>query len=204
MGKLIVKTAAVTFSLLVAVALMLFGIVSLSAPAAMMELTDSLGMNGASAYYSVAVYDRSGDISDLAVAVEKSYDVGHYTDAAEYGQKMLGDDAFAEYCAARDEDTEGSSSILGDYRQYATGMVASAEYFCGEKDAALDIAFAQLGKNSFPANNAFMYLRNAAVQSEDKEFCGKILERCAGITPQDAQDVKVLQNFLDLLRADCA
>ena len=68
MGKLIVKTAAVTFSLLVAVALMLFGIVSLSAPAAMMELTDSLGMNGASAYYSVAVYDRSGDISDLAVA----------------------------------------------------------------------------------------------------------------------------------------
>lgn len=203
MGKLIVKTAAVTFSLLVAAALMLFGIVSLSAPAAMMELTDSLGMNGASAYYSLAVYDRSGDISDLAVAVEKSYDVGHYSDAAEYGQKMLGDDAFAEYCAARDEDTEGSSYILGDYRQYAGGIVSSAQYYSGEKETALDTAFEVLGQ-TFPETNAVSILAAAASGSDDVEFCRSILAQLEELNVENAQDRQNLQDFFEALYTYCA
>ena len=95
LGKLVLKTAAVTFSLLVAFALIVFGAVSLVSPSAMVAFSDSLGMTGVGAYYSVAAYERSRDIADLAEAVERSYDAGHYADAADYGSALLKDPGFA-------------------------------------------------------------------------------------------------------------
>ena len=49
MGKLIAKTAAITFACIIVVALVLFGIFSLFVPSVMVSLTDSLGMTGACA-----------------------------------------------------------------------------------------------------------------------------------------------------------
>ena len=179
MGKLVLKTAAATFSLLVAFALILFGVVSLASPAAMMSFTDSLDMNGVSAYYSVAVYDRTGEISDLAVAVEKSYYAGHYADAAAYGEKLLDDSSFSEYCAERDEDTQGNA-------QYAGGIVSSAQYYNGEKDKSLNTAFDALGQ-TFPETNAVSLLASAAIDKGDVEFCKSILARLEGLSVENVQ-----------------
>lgn len=203
LGKLVLKTAAATFSLLVAFALILFGVVSLASPAAMMSFTDSLDMNGVSAYYSVAVYDRTGEISDLAVAVEKSYYAGHYADAAAYGEKLLDDSSFSEYCAERDEDTQGNAAIRSSYAQYAGGIVSSAQYYNGEKDKSLNTAFDALGQ-TFPETNAVSLLASAAIDKGDVEFCKSILARLEGLSVENVQEQKNLQNFIMKLQIYCA
>ena len=204
LGKLVLKTAAATFSLLVALALILFGVVSLASPAAMMSFTDSLDMNGASAYYSVAVYDRTGEISDLAVAVEKSYDAGHYVDAAAYGEKLLNDSDFSAYCAARDEDTQGNAEIRSSYAQYAGGIVSSAQYYNGEGDKALNTAFDALADQTFPETNAVSLLTSAAINRDDVEFCENILARLENLTVENVQDQENLQSFILELQTYCA
>lgn len=205
MGKLVLKTAAATVSFLVAFALILFGIVSLASPSAMMSFTDSLGMRGASAYYSIAAYDRSGEISDLAIAVERSSDAGHYSDAAEYGKKLLNHADFAEYCAARDADTQGNISFIrGSYAQYAAGLVSTAQYYSGEKTAARDTALGSLEENTFPQNNAVIYLASAAMDSGDTELCKDILSALENLSVENVQEQEYFQSFIADLRAYCA
>ena len=62
MGKLIAKTAAITLACIIAAALLLFGIFSLFFPSVMMSLTDSLGMEGPCASYTVSVYEKTGNV----------------------------------------------------------------------------------------------------------------------------------------------
>ena len=204
MTKLILKTAAVTFSLLVAVALILFGAVSLASPAAMMTFTESLGMEGLSAYYSVAVCDRSGEIGDIAAAVERSYNAGHYADAAVYGEKLLASDEFSAYCTLRDDDTEGSGSIRSSYAQYAAGITSSALYYEGEEEKAIDTAMLRLRETkSFPENNAMIYLAASAMEREDIAFCEKIVNTLNNLAVEDAQEQEDLRTFLSDLQTYC-
>ena len=203
MGKLVLKTAAATLSFLVAFALILFGVISLASPAAMMSFTASLGMDGASAYYSVAACERSGEIADLALAVEKSYDAGHYADAAEYGVRLLSDSAFAEYSAGRDGDTAGNAAINGSYAQYAAGLVSSAQYYTGDGAAARGTAMNGIG-NTFPQNNAVIYLATAAMGDGDTAFCKELLSDLEQLSVEDVQERENLQDFIAVLQAFCA
>ncbi len=203
LGKLVLKTAAVTFSLLIAFALIVFGAVSLVSPSAMVAFSDSLGMTGVGAYYSVAAYERSGDIADLAEAVERSYDAGHYADAADYGSALLKDPGFAGYCSERDAETQGSASILSEYDQYAAGIVSSAQYYAGEKEQALGTALESLGQ-TFPQNNAVIYLAAAAMSQDDTEFCKTLSERLETLAVEDPAEQGNLQAFLLQLQIYCA
>lgn len=203
MGKLVLKTAAVTFSLLIAFALIVFGAVSLVSPSAMVAFSDSLGMTGVGAYYSVAAYERSGDIADLAEAVERSYDAGHYADAAEYGVRLLSDSAFAEYSAERDGDTAGNAAINGSYAQYAAGLVSSAQYYTGDGAAARGTAMNGIG-NTFPQNNAVIYLATAAMGDGDTAFCKELLSDLEQLSVEDVQERENLQDFIAVLQAFCA
>lgn len=204
MNKLILKTAAVTFSLLVALALILFGAVSLASPSAMQSFTESLGMEGLSAYYSVAVCDRTGEVGDIAAAVERSYSAGHYADAAEYGEILLAAEDFSAYCTLRDGDTEGNGVIRSSYAQYARGIVSSALYYVGEGDKALGTAALWLSEaKSFPENNAMIYLTAAAMGRDDIAFCKKIVDVLDKLTVEDAREQENLSAFLSDLQIYC-
>ena len=89
MGKLIAKTALCTLSVLIGLALLVFGVVSLAAPSAMLAISDDLGMDKLSAAYSVDVCERTEKIEDLAEAVERNYNVSNYSECAKYGAKLL-------------------------------------------------------------------------------------------------------------------
>ena len=203
MGKLILKTASVTLLCLVAVALILFGAVSLISPSAMMGLTDSLAMEGMSAYYSVAVYERTGAVGDLASAVERSFDAEHFDDAAKYGKLLLTSEGFSDYCAERDADTQGIDSVLGEYAQYAAGLVSSAQYYIGEKDSAIETALGAVGE-TFPQNNAAVYLATAAMDREDKDFCRQMLGSLEELNFSGTQDQARLSDFVVMLKGYCA
>ena len=89
MGKLIAKTAALTLACILAVLLVLFGVFSLFFPGVMVSLTDSLGLEGPCATYSISLYNRTGKADDLADALERSYAAEHYGDVAEYGKVFI-------------------------------------------------------------------------------------------------------------------
>ena len=204
LGKLVLKTAAATVSLIIAFGLILFGIVSLASPSAMMAFADSLAMDGLSAYYSIAIYERTGEISDLAAAVERSYDVEHYSDAAKYGEQLLSDSGFAAYCIERDEDTAGNAGVISSYKHYAAGIVSSAQYHSGEKESALNTALDALGQNTFPERNAMYYLSSAATSSGDVAFCREMLSSLEKLTVEDVQEQVLLQEFITDLQIFCA
>lgn len=198
MGKLIAKTAAVTIAAVIAAALILFGAVGLISPASLASFTDSLGMDGACAYYTVAAAERTGSAEDLALATERSYLVGHYEDAASCGERLLDDGGFAQYCAAQDAALAGDPSLAGTYEQYITGVVSSSMYFVGRKDAALERAMFCLG-GAFPENNAVVYLGEAAVTAGDADFCSSIVARLNEYSLAEEGDASYLQEFIAYL-----
>ena len=181
MGKLIAKTAGITLAAIVALALVLLGMFSWFAPGIMVTITENLGLEGACASYSISVYERSGDIDDLAVAVERCYTVGDYENAASYGSKLLSDDGFEDYCARR--DNEITSDYIGDTDQYLIGIVAESLYRLGDADSkskALNLVSAA-ANNEFRTNSAIVYLGTVAVEQGDAAFCSQILSRLDGM-----------------------
>lgn len=197
MGKLIAKTAAITLGAIVVLALILLGMFSWFAPGIMVSITDSLGLDGACATYSISVYNRSGEIEDLAVAVERCYNIGDYQNTAELGARLLADEDFAQYCEQRDA-AESSPLVVSSYRQYAAGIVAESQYRTGNGTFALNTAFDALG-DTFSYNNAVVMVGMVAIDSQDAAFCGEMLNRLDAL-PLDEDIDQDLKSFKDMLR----
>ena len=205
LNKLILKTALITLACVLALALLLFGVFSLFVPSVMVSLTDKLGMESACARYSAAVYEKSGAIDDLAVAVERNYGAGRYEAAAEYGTELLQRDDFDSYSAARDADSLG---LTASYAQYAAGIVSVAQYYSGAADAAVRTAFDACGI-AFPQNNAVVYLIDAAMNVRaDTAACRVLLTRLqelqSQLSPSAAEDSEYISVWIDQLNAFCA
>ena len=66
MRKLVLKTALLTLGVLLVLAVAVFGVLSLCAPALVCDFTASLGMETVSADYAYQEYQRSGSLSYLA------------------------------------------------------------------------------------------------------------------------------------------
>ena len=205
MNKLILKTALITLACVLALALLLFGVFSLFVPSVMVSLTDKLGMESACARYSAAVYEKSGAIDDLAVAVERNYGAGRYEAAAEYGTELLQRDDFDSYSAARDADSLG---LTASYAQYAAGIVSVSQYYSGDTDAAIRTAFDACGI-AFPQNNAVVYLIDATMNVRaDTAACRVLLTRLqeleSRLSPSAAEDAEYISVWIDQLNAFCA
>lgn len=200
MQKLVLKTALITLASVLVLALLVYGVLSLFVPSAMVSLTDKLGMDGACARYSVSVYEKTGDIDDLAAAVERSYGAERYGDAAEYGVILLGREDFPSYCERRESEIAGEKY---DYAQFAAGIVSVSLYYDGQTDAAVKVAFDAVG-NSFPTGNAAIYLLSAAYDAErDAATCRILLtalEDLRGQLPAGAEeDASVVAGWIALL-----
>ena len=202
LGKLIVKTAICTLAVLIGLALILFGAVSLAAPAAMLSVADDLGMEKLAASYSVAVYEKTSGVDDLAEAVERNYAAGEYSVCAEYGSLFLKDPGFSDYCAARDRAAGSAEGITGSYSQYASGIVASAQYWTGKKELSLSTAFGAIGE-TFPQNNAVISLAAAARSGNDKAFCTVLLSELKKLTIEDSSEAASLAEFAAVLSEYC-
>ncbi len=200
MQKLVLKTALITLASVLVLALLVYGVLSLFVPSAMVSLTDKLGMDGACARYSVSVYEKTGDIDDLAAAVERSYGAERYGDAAEYGVILLEREDFSSYCERRENAMAGQKY---DYAQFAAGIVSVSLYYDGQTDAAVKVAFDAVG-SSFPTGNAVIYLLSAACDAEkDADTCRILLtalQELRGQLPAGAQeDAEAVSQWITLL-----
>lgn len=199
MGKLIAKTATLTFAALLAVCLISFGVFSIFFPSVMVDVTNGLGMERACATYSLSVFERSNKTSDLATAVERCYNVGRYDTVAEYGEKLLGREDYYSYCKERDQKTESQGYAGGNFQQYTTGIVACAQYEIGQKDLALETALGAVG-DPFPENSSVAYLAFLAVEKDDIEYCGNILSALQYLDDQS----EALRDLREILLQVCS
>ncbi len=180
MKKLIVKTALITLGVSVLLAVSLFGIVSLCAPAAMMSLCGSMGLTSLSGEYAYQEYERSGDLECLARSFLISAEEGEDQKADERFEALYRSEGFAAYC----ESVQPEGEIPAySYRDYLCSTAAQVKYRLASKEeqktAALRFAEGETAKG-FPEGNPLLMLSVSAAVAKDKDFCGELLSALQG------------------------
>lgn len=180
MKKLLLKTALITLGICLGAIALLLGILSLVAPAVMMDFTASLGLESVSGDFAWEEFERSGDIDCLArsflIAAE------HKNDGTALGrfEALYAHGDFEEYCSAQTV-SEGMPAYA--FRDYVIGSAAKVKYRLAQTDEerlqAARFAFSETDK-SFPAGNPVISLSLEAVQGGDRATCGAILDLLGG------------------------
>ncbi len=180
MKKLVIKTALFTLGVLFVVAIAVFGILSIAAPATMMRFTDSIGLVGISGDYAWQEYENTGDLDYLVrsflIAAERKED----SKAVERFKALYGDEkGFGEYCASQKAPDDPDVPDY-DFRGYLCGQAACAGYRLAEtqeeREDVVRFAVAET-PSSFPEGNPVAVLAAEAAKSTDSEFCRLLLGR---------------------------
>ena len=178
MRKIVLKTAIITLGVTIILAVAVFGIVSLIAPAQMMRLTLSLGLDRTDADSPFQEYERSGDVDFLARSFEICPAGGYDDNTAEKRFDLLYTDnaeAFAQLCEERNDQTENALGY--DYRDYVVGLGASVKYRLAadeaQQDEAIELAVSETGAE-FPAGNPVIAPAVEAAGEGDASFCGRL------------------------------
>ncbi len=176
MRKLVLKTALVTLGVLLVLAVAVFGVLSLCAPALVCDFTASLGMETVSADYAYQEYQRSGSLSYLARSVELC--AGRDDEnACRRFDLLYAADGFEEMCASRDV-TQDSPVRLGSYHDYICGVGACVKYRLAQTQAEYDEALSLALEETdieFPVANPLYRLSVEAASAGDEAFCASLL-----------------------------
>ncbi len=204
MKKLILKTAFITLGVTVVLAFAVFGIVSLVAPAQMMELTLSLGLERIGADYAYQEYERSGDTVYLARSFEICATEGYDDKTADDRFELLYEDreAFAALCEKRNSQVADDIGVRYDYRGYVVGLGARVKYRLAddgaERAAAIELALSETDA-SFPAGNPVIALTVEAAGRGDAAFCDQLLTAVQAGNFEETTDyiniVKILEGI---------
>ncbi len=211
MKKIILKTALITFGILLILGVSVFGIVSFFAPAAMMNFFDSLGMKSISGDYAYQEYQNSGDLEYLARAFEIAADAENYKVAGErfaelYGTNPSEREAFYAFCEEMRD--EGHSTHLPndladfDYGSYLCGKASVVRYRlyyteknAEERDSLIAFAIGET-QSEFSADSPVIALSLAVGDAHDAEFCTELLAKITAETRFDTEN----ENYIETIQ----
>ena len=184
MKKLILKTALLTLGITIILGIAVFGIVSFVAPAAMVDFSVSLGLDGLAGDYAYQEYERSGSLTYLARSFEISASRRNDRKASERFDILYGEDEserreeFYTFCNEYVQpDVAGAPA---DYRMYLCGQAARVKYrLAGKAEEKSDVLQFALSETDvmFSHGNPLISLAVEAASAEDKEFCGEMVAR---------------------------
>lgn len=181
-NKIVWKSILTTLVSALVLLILMFGSLCLFFPSTMMQVSYNVGLDKISASFAKTAYDRSKDIYYIAYATDVSIGIQDEEHIVCYGELLVENEAFSEYCAQRNAQTpdDGDYQATGTYEQYIYRQICIALY---RKDASLAIsrAFATLGVEEgdaklsvFPRQNAVMALYVEARVQQDTETSAKI------------------------------
>ncbi len=201
MRKLIIKTAFITLGVTIVLAFAAFGIVSLVAPAQMMRLTLSLGLERIGADYAYQEYERSDDLYYLARSFEICAAKGYDDKTANERFDLLYEDgeAFAALCEQREEQISAEKGAQQySYRGYVVGLGACVKYRLAAEDGeeAIGLALSET-QTSFPAGNPVIALAVEAAKKEDAAFCAKLLAAVQAGGFEETKDYLNIRTILE-------
>ncbi len=212
MKKLILKTALITVGITLLLAIAVFGVVSFFAPAAMMKLCDSIGLESISGDYAYQQYQLSGEIDYLARAFEVAVANDKNAVADERFNEFYGEEgseqraAFSEYCLRQNvgENSAGMPEKVSgyDYRAFICTQAALVKYRIaasdGDKEAVCKLAISETGKE-FTPECPVVALAAESAKKGDKAFCLLLLAsvRSADFNTQNNYYIKTVKLLED-------
>ena len=102
MKKLVIKTIAITIAVMLGVVVVAFGVTSLIAPKFLANIFDGVGGYSASIFFYEKQYEKTEDIYDLVLLVDKIEKEKDSVLAEEYLYKLINHEQFNEYCNLSD------------------------------------------------------------------------------------------------------
>lgn len=203
MKKFILKTTFLTIGVALVLAVAVFGMLSLFAPAVLMELTDSVGLETISGDYAYQEYERSKDPDYLIRAFEV---------AARHENDNVAEERFE--ILYHKEDFEGICERWGTLSVYQNGEIVSQttyrEYWCGlaarvkyrlartdtEKAAVIEFALSETDP-AFSSYNPSVALATEALRRSDRPFCSLLRESLLAGGFEHSQDFETIVKFLE-------
>lgn len=176
MKKIILKTALITLGVTLILAVAAFGVLSLTAPALMMNFSASVGLTSISGDYAWQEYERSGDYSCLARSFLVAAEHGEDRKAAERFEALYEDgEKFSSFCA--EQSVEGRDVPTYSYRNFICGQAAKVAYrIANEGEMERVLSFAQRETDlTFPAGNPLIALSVEAAGRKDGGTCASVL-----------------------------
>lgn len=198
MKKLILKTALVTLGVALVLAVSVFGIVSFCAPATMMRFSSSLGLEKISGDYAYQEYQKSQDVSYLAIAFEISAEYKSDAVADERFEELVSHQDFETYCLGQDTAADPLTPV--SYRDYVIGNGVCVKYRLArtEEEKAEVYAYAlRETATAFSAGNPVLMLAVEAAQAEDAAFCGYLLANLPTAGFEENQDYLYILTVLE-------
>lgn len=143
-------------------------------PSTLMNLSYDLGLEKSAVRNAERAYKLDGGVEYMAFAFSIAVDNKDYDKVQKYGEKIIADDEFEDYCIMQDKQNEGNAYLVGEYEQYVYGNTYAAQYRNGEKEEALANAYAV--SRTFVPGNAVARILIASLQAEDYEVVEEILD----------------------------
>lgn len=199
MKKLVLKTALITLGVALLLGMAIFGIVSLAAPAAMMEFTASMGLESLSGDYAWEEYGRSGNVDCLVRSFLIAAEHGSDRSASERFDVLFAREDFDEYCASVTL-SEGAPDY--DFRDYVVGWGMRVKYrlasHAEEREAIVENAASET-KSAFPAYNPLFALSLEVASAQDAATAEIILNKLSEGPFEETLDylsiVKILESI---------
>lgn len=160
LNKIILKAFLQTFAAVLVLLGILFGVLCLGFPQTMMDMTYSLGMDGASVDYAITAYERFDKVEYIERGADTALQAKLYEKADECLEKLIADDGFASVCERKDAENVAAGLPAG-YRAYYLRQLCVAKYEAGKTSAAVDRAI-ELMDGTFAGGNPLVAVLAAA------------------------------------------
>lgn len=115
MKKLIIKTTLITLSAIVLFLAIVFGMFCAFKPVAIANLFDDLGCYSASIRFYEMQYEKTQDINDLIVIVDKTYDKQKNEDLERYLNTLTRHKDFMKYCQSKNANLETGEMLTEEF-----------------------------------------------------------------------------------------
>ena len=127
--KLVIKTACITLAVIISISFICFGAIALFFPKSMAGICEKVGLENAAFNNYVKVYEKSNDIEDLFVVVNKSAGIEKYKIAYEYVKEFVEKDEFVDFVTDYDESIGNPEFTT---KEYVLGLyVVDCFYYLG-------------------------------------------------------------------------
>lgn len=197
MKKLVLKTVAITLATIVGLLVVAFCATCFIAPKFLANVFDGVGNYPASVFFYESNYNKTGEIEDLGLLIDKLDSEKGGEKLKGYLKEMIESAGFDEYCKA--QDLKGGGVVSS--KEYYTGLYAVILIDNGDVDGAIVVANEFVKENGYTKNNPYRlviaeFSDNTAVLSEWKNAIAFETLSLSGdaltIALGDLNDIKIL------------
>ena len=195
--KIVVKTAVITVAIIIVVVSVVFTIFRFAFPQHMATLSEGMGNYNLAVRCASLRYSYTHDCNDLARCFDDSVLWKNDQYIIQYGEELVNNEGFFAVCESKNQ----AAGANYDYRQRVFGKIAVSYYNTGKKGKAVSFASEANGYTSFVYGNALMSLAAAVRSASDKEVCALIVAELDKIQPANGQELTILNEVKNSLRA---